>query len=118
MRSKKNLIVNINSHVDNSEYKLPFNLIKLHFALNSCQSKSPGPDDKAFIFIKNLSEKDINTLLSVYNIIWNKRIFPNQWRQALVIPILKPEKDKFDVLSYRPISLISTLSKLLEKMIQ
>lgn len=34
-----------------------------------------------------------------------------------MVPILKPDKDKFNVSSYRPISLISNHSKILKKMI-
>lgn len=86
-------------------------------SLNNCKSKSPGPDDIPYIFLKNFSEKALNVLLNIYNLIWKNGIFPNQWRQALVVPILKPGKDKFNVQSYRPIFLISNLSKLLEKMI-
>jgi len=59
----------------------------------------------------------LNILLAIYNLIWSCGIFPNQWKQALIVPILKPGKDKFNITSYRSISLISTLSKLLEKMI-
>jgi hypothetical protein len=46
-----------------------------------------------------------------------KVFFFNKWRQAIVIPILKPEKNKFDITSYRPLSLTCTLCKLLEKII-
>lgn len=38
-------------------------------------------------------------------------------RQAIVIPILKPEKNKFNITSYRPISLTCTFCKLLEKIV-
>jgi|UniRef100_A0A2S2Q756 hypothetical protein len=36
---------------------------------------------------------------------------------AIIIPILKPNKDRHEVTSYRPISLICTPSKLLEKIV-
>lgn len=115
--TENNFTININPQPDTAEYNHPFNLKELLFALQNCNSKSPGPDDIPFIFLKNLSENAINTLLTIYNLIWNNGIFPNQWRHAFVIPIPKPGKDKFNILSYRPISLISTLSKVLEKMI-
>ncbi|CAI6345322.1 unnamed protein product [Macrosiphum euphorbiae] len=115
--TENNITINPYPQPDNAEYNHPFNIKELHLALHNCNSKSPGPDDIPFTFLKNLSDNAINTLLAIFNLIWNNGIFPNQWRQALVIPILKPDKDKFNILSYRPISLISTLSKLLEKMI-
>jgi hypothetical protein len=43
--------------------------------------------------------------------------FPTIWKVAKVIPIDKPNKPPSDVNSYRPISLLSSLSKLLERII-
>ena len=43
---------------------------------------------------------------------------PDIWKKATITPILKPGKDKHNPLSYRPISLTSTFSKLLQKMIK
>ncbi|GBL57509.1 putative RNA-directed DNA polymerase from transposon BS [Araneus ventricosus] len=45
------------------------------------------------------------------------RHFPNCWKTARVQPILKPGKDPTHPVSYRPISLLPTLSKLGEKLI-
>lgn len=115
--TENNFTINLNPQPDTAKYNHPFNLKELLFTLQNCNSKSPGPDDIPFTFLKHLSENAINTLLTIYNLIWNNGIFPNQWRHAFVIPIPKPGKDKFNILSYRPISLISTLSKVLEKMI-
>jgi len=56
-------------------------------------------------------------LLLVYNLIWEYGFFPNQFHKAIIIPIPKPDKNKFHVENYRPISLISTLCKVLEKII-
>lgn len=97
-----------NNHIDISE---------LLSALQSCKSKSPGPDNIPYSFIKNLPLIGIKTILQIYNSIWSQGIFPNQWRHAYVVPIPKPNKSKFDIENYRPISLINTLSKLMEKII-
>ncbi|GBN07685.1 putative RNA-directed DNA polymerase from transposon X-element [Araneus ventricosus] len=43
--------------------------------------------------------------------------FPNQWKTAIVAPILKPGKNPRDPSSYRPISLLSSLSKKAEAVI-
>jgi Reverse transcriptase (RNA-dependent DNA polymerase) len=43
--------------------------------------------------------------------------FPNSWRQSTIIPLVKPNKEKFDPGSYRPISLTSSLCKVMERMI-
>ncbi|GBO35862.1 putative RNA-directed DNA polymerase from transposon X-element [Araneus ventricosus] len=43
--------------------------------------------------------------------------FPNEWKTAIVIPILKPGKHAKDPGSYRPISLLSALSKVAESVL-
>ncbi|GFS91105.1 RNA-directed DNA polymerase from mobile element jockey [Trichonephila clavipes] len=45
------------------------------------------------------------------------RNFPNAWKTAVIIPILKPGKNPKLAESYRPISLLPILSKLAEKII-
>ena len=44
-------------------------------------------------------------------------MIPDEWRMADVIPIYKGKGSKYDVSSYRPISLISTISKVMESII-
>ena len=46
----------------------------------------------------------------------NKAIFPTKWKISEIAPIFK-DGDKQDVSNYRPISLLSAVSKLLEKLI-
>ncbi|GFV12257.1 RNA-directed DNA polymerase from mobile element jockey [Trichonephila clavipes] len=43
--------------------------------------------------------------------------FPQAWKTATVIPILKPGKDPTLATSHRPISLLPVLSKLAERII-
>jgi len=102
---------------NNEDFNRFLDISELLSALQSCNSKSPGPDNIPYIFIKNLPQTGLKILLQIYNIIWTQGTFPNQWRNANIIPIPKPNKSKFDIENYRPISLISTLSKLIEKII-
>ena len=42
---------------------------------------------------------------------------PTSWKEAVLIPVLKPGKDPSDPKSYRPIALTSTMCKLMERMV-
>jgi len=65
--TEKTFIFNSNPQPNNAEYNHPFSLKELYFALQNCNSKSPGPDDIPFTFLKNSSDNVINTLLAIYN---------------------------------------------------
>ena len=64
-----------------------------------------------------MSDKCLSCILELYNKIWFDGKLPDTWKLAIIIPILKREKDKHSPFSYRPISLTPTISKLMEKMI-
>ena len=46
-----------------------------------------------------------------------KRVVPAVWKEAIVIPVPKKGKDKKNPRSYSPISLLSCVGKLLERMV-
>ena len=56
-------------------------------------------------------------LLKVYNHVWESGCFPPSWREAVVVPILKPGKDHLDPGIFRPIALTSCLCKTMERKI-
>lgn len=79
--------------------------------------KSPGYDLITGTIIKQLPTKAIQALTHLYNSILRVRHFPSQWKTAQIIMILKPGKPPTEITSYRPISLLPILSKILEKLI-
>ncbi|CAF4777969.1 unnamed protein product, partial [Rotaria magnacalcarata] len=60
----------------------------------------------------------IQHLTKLFNQILKQGYIPTKWKTANIILILKPKKDKQHPSSYRPISLLSCLGKLLEKIIK
>jgi hypothetical protein len=52
------------------------------------------------------------------NMSFKTGVVPESWKIGIVVPILKPGKNKEDVESYRPITLLNCMGKLLEKLIQ
>lgn len=99
------------------DYNVDFTLDELHSALSSVKSTSPGPDRIHYYMLKRLPEAALLYLLRFYNVLWSHNFFPDEWRQAVVLPIPKPGKDHSCPLNYRPIALTSCLCKLFEKMI-
>ena len=56
----------------------------------------------------------IDSLIYVFNLCIEKNVFPSERKKAQVVPLPK-STDKTNPTNYRPISLLSVLSKLLEK---
>ena len=48
---------------------------------------------------------------------WDEGKLPEQWKEATIIPLLKPNKDLNDPQSYRPISLTLAICKTMETMV-
>jgi hypothetical protein len=80
-------------------------------------NKSPGHDQISNKMVKNFPAKTIIQLSHIYNATLRLSYFPLTWKSAIIIPILKSSKppDKAD--SYRPISLLPVLRKMLEKIL-
>ena len=81
------------------------------------KSKAVGPDGVSNLHLKHLGPLAIDKLTSIYNRSVLTNDIPSNWKIANIIPILKPGKSSSDPGSYRPISLLSTLIKTLEKLI-
>lgn len=81
------------------------------------KQKSPGPDNIPLLFLQKLKQEDKNKLLSIFNKIWIEQTFPSLWSSAVIIPLLKPGKNRLQLSSYRPIALTCITCKVIEKMI-
>ena len=79
-------------------------------------NKANGPDMIGNTLLKNLSKSLAKSIHLLFNLNANKAIFPTKWKISEIAPIFK-DGDKQDVSNYSPISLLSVVSKLLEKLI-
>lgn len=79
--------------------------------------KSPGHDNIRNCVIKKLPRKAHILLAKIFSACFRLGYFPSSWKHAVVIAIPKPNKDSTNASNYRPISLLPTLSKLLERLI-
>lgn len=114
----ENILINIIINPTNREQidlNLTFN--KMENALKKCQSKSPDPDNIPYCFITNLGKSTKQFLLKIYNNIWHAGIIPKEWKKGIIIPFPKPRKNKHSTEGYRPNTLLNTMTKIMEKII-
>ena len=102
---------------NNQYYNSLFTIKELEFAIKVTKSSSPGTDGIHYEMLSKLSYLQKINLLNFYNHLWTNNLFPDQWREAVVIPFLKPGKPSNNVSSYRPIALTSCLCKTMERMV-
>ena len=79
-------------------------------------NKAKRPDNLGNILLKKLSCSISKSLYLRFNTIANKFVFPSTWKIREIVPIFE-EEDKLFVSNYRPISLLTVISKVLEKTI-
>ena len=84
---------------------------------SSKSSSAPGADNIYYDFIKHLPNSATAYLLQIYNQIWLEKTNITEWKNSIIIPILKAGEDPTKPISYRPIALTSVLSKILERMV-
>ena len=78
------------------------------------KKKSSGLDGISNQLLKLSLAYIIDSLTYVFNLSIEKNVFPSELKKAKVVPLPK-STDKTNPTNYRPISLLSVLSKLLEK---
>lgn len=113
----ENAPLELNLVQGNDSLNIPFSRKEMEGSLITAKGKSPGPDSITYSMLKNLDFDTKSSLLAIYNRVFQEGVFPDQWKEASVVPILKPGKDPTSVLSYRPISLLNCTGKIFEKMI-
>ncbi|GFX04537.1 probable RNA-directed DNA polymerase from transposon X-element [Trichonephila clavipes] len=89
----------------------------ISYIKNSNSKKAPGKDGISNRMTKNFPLKVILILTILINKILTLNHFPKARKEAIIFPILKPGKNSKLPSSYRPIFLLSTLSKITESII-
>ena len=119
-RSKENYLGHLKQYIDSKDFKSSFMLgpvttsdvSKSLWALRqSCTRDLEGLDGR---ILKLACPVIIETLTILYNLCIDKNCFPSKFKQAKVVPIYK-SGDTADPSNYRPISILSFLSKPLGK---
>jgi hypothetical protein len=93
-----------------TEYELQIEINNLN------ENKNAGHDEVSAKMIKKISENIIKPLTYIYNLSFQTGKIPNFFKLAIISPIYKAnENNLFE--NYRPISVLTCFSKLLEKLI-
>lgn len=84
---------------------------------NLSNRKAPGYDNISSLAIKLVLENIIDVLVYLINFSLSSGEFPDELKISIVKPLFK-KNDKLDPSNYRPISLLSIFSKVLEKVVK
>lgn len=112
------LVENTFSSPSDSTSSLKTDVIHLTDTISSLKGKkSAGPDGIPNVVIKHFSPNIILFLVTYFNLLLSAGYFPSCWSIAKVFPLLKKDLNPSNFSAYRPISLLSNLGKLFEKIL-
>lgn len=76
---------------------------------------APGPDDIHSVLLKATAHSICHPLQIIFNLSISSGSFPSQWKNSSVVSIPTTSPPSTSPTNFRPISLLSLISKLLEK---
>ena len=106
----------------NTSYHLPLSMVVITVPMvekrlkNLDANKSAGPNGIHPRLLKETATKISPTLCHLFQFSLDCRVVPSQWKTAYVTPILKKD-DQYKAENYRPISLTSADTKVLERIV-
>ena len=101
---------------DDSHLIRPISIQELQENLAKCKNRSAtGKDAISYAMIKKLPERTQKDVCQLFSDAFRLGYFPKIWKNALVKMIPKPQKDSKLAKNHRPISLLSCLGKILER---
>ena len=121
-----------NSNLDDSGISLPVfpsrTNLKLHtFSItpkmvkevitNLDSSKASGPDCIPVVVLKNCEAELSYILAKLFNTCLKESCFPDCWKVSSVVPVFKNVGERSTAKNYRPVSLLSVVSKVFEKLV-
>ena len=85
--------------------------------MNLDLSKASGPDCILVVVLKNCEPELSYILAEIYNKCFKESCFPNCWEVSSVVPVFKNFGERSTAKNYRPVSLLSVVSKVFEKLV-
>ena len=121
-----------NSNLDDSGISLPVfpsrTNLKLHnisltpkifkkVITNFDSSIASGPDCILVVVLKNCEPELLYILVKLFNNCLKESCFPDCWKVSSVVPVFKNVGERSNAKNYRPVSLLSVVSKVFEKLV-
>lgn len=115
----------IQSNIDSTPIYQPTMIIKpvtpmevaVEIDKNLNPKKSPGIDEISPGLFKELPRKAVIMITYLFNACFRLKHVPECFKTAQIIMLKKPDKPAEQITSYRPISLLPSISKLFEKLL-
>ena len=86
--------------------------------ISKVKNTTPGADNICNAFLKKVPYCIIQELLQLFNSSLVTSVVPDEWKSGVICAIPKPGKDPSLVTSYRPITMLSCVGKLLERILK
>ena len=80
-------------------------------------SKPSGPDCIPVVVLKNWEPELSYILAELFNKCLKESCFPDCWKVSSVVPVFKNLGERYTAKNYRPLSLLSVVSKVFEKFV-
>ena len=84
---------------------------------NLDSSKASGPDCFPVVALKNCEPELSYILAKLFNMCLKESRFPDCWKVSSVVPVFKNVGERFTAKNYHPVSLLSVVSKVFEKLV-
>ena len=85
--------------------------------MNLDSSKASGPDCNAVMVLRNCEPELSYMLAELFNMCLKESCFPNCWKVSSVVLVFKNVGERSTARNYQPLSLLSVVSKVFEKLV-
>ena len=85
--------------------------------MNLDLSKASGPDCIPVVVLQNCQTEFFYILAEIFNKCLTESCFPGCWRVSSVVPVFKNLGERSTAENYHPVSLLSVVSKVFEKLV-
>ena len=114
-----------NSNLDDSGFSLPVFHSRTNLKLHNISatpkmvnlSKASGPDCIPVVVLENCEPELSCILAELFNKCLKESCFPDCWKVSSVVPVFKNVGERSAAKNYCPVSLLSVVSKVFEKLV-